>query len=499
MAFNLVDILKDQVAGQLASKAGSMLGESEGGISKALTGIFPTLLGTVLGKVKSDDNGASNLMGMLKDFDGGMLDNIGGALSGDGASNLMNQGGGILDSLLGDKVGGIVSMISKFSGLGSGSSKSLISMAAPMLMSVLGSKVRSEGLGISGLKDMIMGQEDNIKSAMPSGLSSMPGFDIGNLLDGKLGALGGLVTGAVGLAGKGLGAVGDAGKGAVEGAASLGKDAVNTVGNVANAGIDGGKKVLSGAGDLAGKGVDAAGDLGKGAVKAGGSLISTILKWALPILAIIVAAYFIKGCMDGKSLTDAATGAVGATTDLVTDGASGAADMAGDAADMAGDAAGAVAGAVSGAFGKVNDAAKATLDKITFAAGSAGDQFVSFIEGGFEGDSRFRFNNLNFATGSAQITGESGVEVDNVAAILAAYPDVTIKVEGYTDNTGNAANNKTLSQARAESVKAKLIGAGIDASRIEAEGFGDANPVGDNSTEEGRASNRRIEIVVTNS
>lgn len=152
--------------------------------------------------------------------------------------------------------------------------------------------------------------------------------------------------------------------------------------------------------------------------------------------------------------------------------------------------------AVTNVFGNVNEAAKAALDKITFAAGSAGAQMMSFIEGGADGEGRFKFNNLNFASGSAVIDAASQVEVDNLAAILNTYADVSVNIEGYTDSSGNPENNQLLSQQRAEAVRNTLIAAGIADTRITSQGFGDANPVASNDTSEGRAENRRIEVVI---
>jgi len=88
-------------------------------------------------------------------------------------------------------------------------------------------------------------------------------------------------------------------------------------------------------------------------------------------------------------------------------------------------------------------------------------------------------------------------QLKNVAAILKAYPKVALKIGGYKDNIGDPAANLELSRRRAENTRTELVTLGIDAKRLEAEGYGDKHPVADNSTEEGRQKNRRIDVRVT--
>ena len=76
-------------------------------------------------------------------------------------------------------------------------------------------------------------------------------------------------------------------------------------------------------------------------------------------------------------------------------------------------------------------------------------------------------------------------------------PSVTIRINGYTDNVGNGADNLKLSEDRAKAVVNYLISQGINAKRLTSQGFGESQPVADNSTEEGRALNRRTEFIVT--
>ena len=109
----------------------------------------------------------------------------------------------------------------------------------------------------------------------------------------------------------------------------------------------------------------------------------------------------------------------------------------------------------------------------------------------------FDFDRLLFATDSSTLQASSDEQLRNIASILTAYPNVHAKVGGYTDNTGDPNANLTLSQQRADSVKQQLIAMGISADRLEAQGYGDRNPVADNATAEGRQLNRRISLRVT--
>jgi len=105
---------------------------------------------------------------------------------------------------------------------------------------------------------------------------------------------------------------------------------------------------------------------------------------------------------------------------------------------------------------------------------------------------------LNFAFGSARPTSESMTTLDEIASALKAHPAATIRVESHTDAIGSPEANLNLSQARAEAIKNELVDRGVDSSRVETAGMGQELPIASNDTAEGRATNRRSEIVVTN-
>ncbi len=102
---------------------------------------------------------------------------------------------------------------------------------------------------------------------------------------------------------------------------------------------------------------------------------------------------------------------------------------------------------------------------------------------------------VNFRSDSAEILPGSQPQLVQIDALLRERPKLRLSVNGHTDNTGTAERNQELSTLRAEAVVAELRALGADASRLEARGLGRAQPVADNSTAEGRASNRRVELV----
>lgn len=104
---------------------------------------------------------------------------------------------------------------------------------------------------------------------------------------------------------------------------------------------------------------------------------------------------------------------------------------------------------------------------------------------------------VQFATGAATLNPEAREALARFSGIVGTYPELRFKIEGHTDTTGSVETNRELSLQRAITVRDYLVGQGADASTIEVEGLGPDQPVADNATAEGRARNRRVEIVLT--
>jgi outer membrane protein OmpA-like peptidoglycan-associated protein len=105
-------------------------------------------------------------------------------------------------------------------------------------------------------------------------------------------------------------------------------------------------------------------------------------------------------------------------------------------------------------------------------------------------------DDIAFAPGKAALRPEARANLSKVVAFVNQDPKKAIHVEGHTDSRGNANANQLLSQRRAEAVRDALVGAGVDAGRITALGLGAEQPVASNDTDEGRARNRRVDVIL---
>lgn len=442
MAFNLLELIKDQVSDELVKHASEMLGESESGITKALGGVFSSVLGSLISK-GTEESTASGMFDLVKSADPSILGNIGGLLDGssdDKPDSLLNMGTRFLSSLMGDKLGGAVDLISKMGGIKSGSAVSLFKMATPFLMALISKKVSSDGMGLSEFMALLNEQKESVSEMLPKGMGSLMGL-----------------TSVIGSAK-------DALRGTTDSNTSVGTGAVSstTTATVVN---------NSGA---------------------------ALFKWLIPALIILGSIYLLtqsKMCK-GTVLGDTIGNTMGKGAEMTADVMDTIADLASDAAGTIVDDAQVGGNGVTNAFSNVDEAAKATLEKISFAAGSVGSQMMDFINEGAIAKPTFSFNYLNFETGSTTIASDSGTEIDNLASILMAYPDAKVRIDAYTESAGDETASQKLSEGRANAVKARLEAKGIDGARVSAKGYGEANPVVDSEKADGTAQNKRIILTI---
>jgi outer membrane protein OmpA-like peptidoglycan-associated protein len=444
---DLIKLAQGYLSDEILDTVSSQLGEGSDAARKGFGAALPSLMAGVISK-GSDSGGASDLFNLVTkpELGGGLLANLGGLFGGARSEAQEGLTSSILNMLFGDKMDGVVGTIARVAGLKSGSASSIMKMAAPFLMSIIGKQVKSQGLNVTGFAEMLMGQKDHLKAHAPSGL---------------LDSLGGVLN-----LGSALGV---------------------------------GKKIIGGAESVAGS-----------AGRLAGSTAGTVSKakrpnWLWPLLGVILLAmlgyYLLRGCNNGNDLMDV-------TKETIEDVGDAAGEMASEGS------------VVSGAVGSVFQAGEALIGKTVEGYERLGAfmkrklstgveliipekgveaQLLDFIESSspVRNDLWFNFDRILFETGSATLKAESGGQISNIARIMNAFPNVHLKIGGYTDNTGNPASNLALSTERAKAVAAAVVAAGISSSRLASEGYGDQHPVASNDTEEGRAMNRRVAARVT--
>jgi OmpA-OmpF porin, OOP family len=358
---------------------------------------------------------------------------------GEGTSKLLSTGATLLSSVLGNKADSVANLVANASGISKTSSNSLMGLLMPMIFGVLGKTVKSQGItSAAGLAGFLANQSGFLKNFLPAGLTSI-----------------------LGLAGL--------------------TDAAKTPYTAATPPyVD----------------EDESGGFGKW------------LPWLL-IPAILALGWGLLKYFQLPKMTTPETTVQETTTAPAPEAAAPAVtvpEVAAPTAEAPAAAAPEVAApapAIAPVVEKVSDFFEKTLSS-GFAIKASKDgienKLVSFLEDNGRAVDKgtwFTMNGIVFDTGKATLRPESNAQLTNIAEIMKAFPKVKIKIGGYTDNTGKAKSNLALSAARAKTVQNALIAAGIDATRLKAEGFGSKHPVASNDTDAGRQQNRRIDVNVT--
>ena len=178
---NILSLIQNQLSSQAIGQISNAVGEGQEQTKSALSTAFPALLGSLVGKASASPSGLGEIFNTIKQgqLQGGWTDAVGQAISG-GPPAAARQS--LLSSILGSKLGPVADFIASRCGIRGGSATSLLGMAAPLLMGTLGKQVSSQGLGESGLGQLLSSQTHYLKDAIPSGLANTLG--IGNLLSG---------------------------------------------------------------------------------------------------------------------------------------------------------------------------------------------------------------------------------------------------------------------------------------------------------------------------
>jgi len=466
MSVNLLDLAKGYLTDSVMDQASSFLGEDKRAAQSGFSHALPALLGGMMNKA-GQRNEAQELFNMVSkpEMGGGLLNNLGDLFSSSQQSTeTMNLGGTLLKGLMGDKLGSVVDLISSASGMKSGSTSSLLKLALPMLMSVIGKKVKNDGLGLDGFMDLLSGQEKHVQAAAPSGF-----------MDKLLGAFGVASLGGV------VNSATNSIKHTADKATTTVKDTTTRVASTV------------------------AGDNHNNDDKKGGGGFGRILPLLLILGLLALAAYLLtRGC--DNDVTDSMKDGADKIGDTVKDGADTVGDAMASGADAIYSGGKDLVGKTVEGFENLGKFTKRTLDdgtELFVPEKGAEAGLINFIDSDNDvpdtptADDWFNLRRVLFETGSANLDARSMNQIDNLVAVMSAYPDVHLKIGGYTDSDGDEAANKTLSNARANAVMQAMVDKGVDASRLAAEGYGEEFPVASNDTEEGKQQNRRVAARVT--
>jgi hypothetical protein len=179
MAINLLDSVKDALAGQVADQLGSAIGLDKQQTASALKAVVPMMIGGMMKKA-STPSGASELSKALRDTDTSILDNLGGLLGGGAKSSgpdLMSMGAKLIPMLFGSNQSSIVSTLVKLLGVNDKSIVSLISLVLPIVMAVVGKQAKSTGgFDVGSLTNLLGGQKNFLAGAVPSELQGALGM-----------------------------------------------------------------------------------------------------------------------------------------------------------------------------------------------------------------------------------------------------------------------------------------------------------------------------------
>jgi outer membrane protein OmpA-like peptidoglycan-associated protein len=393
MAIDLVDMVKGYLTPDVIEKAATYVGESSGATQKALAGSVPALVGA-LANTASTNEGAQQLVSMLDGgkYDGGLLNNVTSLFGGGMATqSAVSTGKDILESLFGAKLGGVADLVARFAGIRTGSAASILALAAPLVMHVLGKQRAAAGPGAAPMASLLREQKSFLAGMVPAGLGSLLGWS----------------------------------------------------------------DLTSGVSELGSSAAGAASRVTREVARAAPS--PTRAAWVLPLIIL------------GALVLGAVAWLNWPTTAPVRQAAQ-----------------------------KLSELTLPGGVRISVPEGSFNFSVANWLANSTDTSvpKRFVFEDLNFETGSTQLTPESVATVNSLVAILKAYPAVSATLEGYTDSTGEPTSNKQLSLDRAVAVKELMVKGGIADSRIASAGYGQENPVANNDTEQGRAKNRRLELVV---
>lgn len=431
MSLNIIDLIKGQLGPALVSQAASQFGESESGISKAISGILPAVVG---GLANNSDN-PNVLEAITNASSNGILGNL------LGESSTSPWISGLLSSIFGDKLSGLVNSIATFSGVSHSTSNSLLNLVTGATVGSVGKYAADHNLHKSGISNLLNDQKGIVSTLLPAGLS-LASLNVGDWAKGY--------------------------------AFDNDKDAIQPP--VQEAPVVEQPKIQ------VTRSTTENGTFPERNTNEGGS----IWKWLLPLLLLIAAGYFLWKQCEKKETTTTTT--VNDSTGTVTETTTVTSDTAGTTTVT-----------------KVDENIDLNGTALKGYKGGMEDKMIMFLKSdsykNAKDDSALKdvwydFDHVNFKIGTAnQLEAGSEGQLQNLVAILKAYPDAKIKIGGYTDKTGNEATNLKISKDRATFIKDWLGKQGVGSQVLDAEGYGSKFATVDaKATNDERAIDRKMSV-----
>lgn len=428
MSLNVIDLIKGQLGPALVSQAAAQFGESESGISKAIGGLLPAVVG---GLANNSDN-----PGVLDAITNASSSGILGNLLGNSSNNSVISN--LLSTIFGDKLSGLVNSIATFAGISNNSSSSLLNLVTGATAGSIGKYAADNNLGQSGISSLLNDQKGIVSSLLPAGLS-LASLNIGDWAKGYK--------------------------------FDNDNDAIKTpIAEEPKADFT--------------RSTTPTETYSQKNNEGGGS----VWKWLLPLLLLIAAAYFIWKQCDKKSTTT--TISTTDSTTVITDSTATATPS-----DTT----------VTTTVTKVDENIDLNGTALKGYKGGMEDQMITFLKtDGYKNaanddalkDKWYDFDHVNFKINSAsELEAGSEGQLQNLVAILKAFPEAKIKIGGYTDKTGDEAKNLKLSADRANFIKSWLGKQGVGAQVIAADGYGSKFATVDASaSNEARAVDRKMAV-----